>query len=79
MEDGILPIGSVIGVGSGYCGGRLGLEELFGVAKLCGGEVGEFGVVGGELLDDFFFIGGSYRDVVEVAVELVQHCVLAGK
>ena len=81
LEDGILPIGMVVSVSmvvNGCGGGRASLEELFDAAKLlCVGEVGEFGVVGDVLGEDFFFVGDSHHDVVEVAVELVQHCVLA--
>ena len=57
----------------------MSLGELFHAAELCGGEVGEFCVVVGELGKDFFFVGGSHRDDVEVAVKLVRHCVLVGK
>ena len=46
---------------------------MFDAAKLCGGEVGEFGDVGNELDEDLFLIGGSHRNVVEVAFKLVQY------
>ena len=78
LEDGILPIGRVGRVGGGYGGGRVSLEELFNAETLCGGEVGEFGVVGGKLGEDFFFVGGSHHDVVKVAVKLFQHGVAVG-
>ena len=48
------------------------------MAILCGGEGGEFGIGVGKLGKDFFFVGVSHRDVVEVAVKLVHHLVLAG-
>ena len=56
----------------------MSLDETFNVCTLIGGEGDEFGVVDGELVDDFFLIGGSYR-VVEVAVELIQHGVLVSE
>ena len=76
LEDWILAIGRVGGNYNYGVGGMTSLEELFNAAVLDGGEGGELGVVGGELGKDFFFIGGSHCDVVEVAVELIQHGVL---
>ena len=78
LVDVILPIRGG-GVGGQCGGGRSSLEELFDAAELCGGELGELGVVGGELGEDFFFVGGSHRDIVKVGIELVQHCVLTSR
>ena len=64
-------------VGGGRVGCRARLEELFDAAELCGGEVGEVGEVGGELVEDLFFVGDSHHNDVEVAVKLFQHGVAA--
>ena len=64
--------------GGGCVGCRARLEELFDAAGLCGGKVGELGVIGVELVENLLFIGRSHRDVVEVAVKLLQHGVEAG-
>ena len=78
LEDGFFSIGRVGRVGGRCCGGRRSLEELFDVAKLSSGEVGEVGFVGDELSKDFFFVCGGHRNVVEVAVKLLRHGVVAG-
>jgi len=67
------------GVGGRRSGGRLGLEELFDAVVLSRSEVGEFGVVGGELSEHFLFVGCGHHDVVEVAVELLEHGILVSE
>ena len=49
---------------------------MFNAAVLDGSEGSELGVIGGELGEDFLFVGSNYRNVIRVAVELVQHGVL---
>ena len=75
LVDVILPIGRVGRFGGRCCGASL--EELFDATELCSGELGELGVVGSELGEDFFFVGSSHCDFFEVAVELLEHGVAA--
>ena len=54
-------------------------EEVFDVAILIGGERCKRGVVGGKLFEDSLFVGDSIVDVVEVAIQLIEHAGLTCK